>query len=112
MYPPSLAEALRNVDIDARTVIELELAGRSDTDIFAAGVELKRAILTENASDFRPISADHLTAGKHHPGLLIAVSTRSSRRPAGVGRLVKAIRAIEDRDLHDCVIYLKDPDRR
>jgi hypothetical protein len=112
MYPASLAEALGDFDIDACTVIELGLAGRSDVDVFAAGIELDRAILTENAADFRPISAEHLTAGKHHPGLLIAVSSRLSRRPAGISRLVAAIRTVSDRDLRDCVLYLKDAEQR
>lgn len=112
MYPASLAEALGNAGIDACTVITLGLGGRSDADIFATGIKLGRAILTENAADFRPISAEHLATGKHHPGLLIAVSSRFSRRPAGIGRLVSAIRAVEGRDLQDCLLYLKNPEQQ
>jgi hypothetical protein len=112
MYPGSLAEALGDFDIDACTVVELGLAGRSDVDVFTAGIDLDRAILTENAADFRPISAEHLMAGEHHPGLLIAVSSRFSRRPTGISRLVGAFRALSDRDLRDCVVYLKDAEQR
>jgi len=65
-------------------------------------------VLTENVGDFNGISAEHLTGGQHHPGVLIALSSRFSRRPAGRGRLVSAIRAVADQSLEDRVVYLKD----
>jgi predicted nuclease of predicted toxin-antitoxin system len=112
MYPATLAESLRAVDIDADTVVEeLGLAGRSDPDIFAAAVERGCALLTENVADFTHISAEHLTAGQHHAGVLIALSSRFSRRPAGIGRLVTAIRAVSDQQLEDLIVYLQDPPR-
>lgn len=107
MYPAALAESLRAVEVDACTVVELGLAGRSDPDIFAAAIEQGRAVLTENVGDFNNISAERLTAGQHHPGILIALSSRFSRRPAGRGRLVTAIRAVADQQLDDRVVYLK-----
>jgi predicted nuclease of predicted toxin-antitoxin system len=109
MYSAALAEALCAVDIDASTVVELGLAGRSDAEVFVAAVAGERAILTENVADFTRISAEHLTAGHHHPGVLIALSSRFSRRPAGVRPLVTAIRAIAEQRLEDRVVYLKHP---
>jgi predicted nuclease of predicted toxin-antitoxin system len=76
MYPATLAEALDAVDIAASTVVELGLAGKSDPDILAAAIERDCALLTENVEDFTHISAQHLTAGGHHPGILIAPSAR------------------------------------
>jgi hypothetical protein len=111
MYPATLAEALRAIDIDASTVIELGLAGRSDLDVFTMAVEQTRAILTENVGDFTHVSAQHLTAGGHHHGVLIALSSRFSRRPAGIGPLVTAIRAVSDQQLEDRVVYLQDAER-
>jgi predicted nuclease of predicted toxin-antitoxin system len=111
MYPATLAESLRAVDIDAGTVIGLGLAGRSDPDIFAAAIEQGCALLTENVADFTHISAEHLTSGQHHPGILIALSSRFSRRPAGISRLVTAIRAVSDQQLEDLIVYLRDPPR-
>jgi predicted nuclease of predicted toxin-antitoxin system len=108
MYPATLAEALRAVDIDASTVVEFGLAGKSDPDVFAAAIERSCAVLTENVEDFAHISAEHLTAGQHHPGILIASSSRFSRRPAGIGRLVSAIRAVADEQLDDRVVYLQN----
>jgi hypothetical protein len=83
MYSPALASALRDAGIDAVTVAELGLAGRPDPDMLAAAVAADRAVLTENTADFTRIGTEHLEAGRHHPGILIALSSRFSRRPSG-----------------------------
>jgi predicted nuclease of predicted toxin-antitoxin system len=111
MYPASLAEALRSAHIDAFTVAELALAGRSDLDVFATAVADSCVLLTENVADFARIAADHLTAGHHHPGVLIALSSRFSRRPAGRGALVAAVLAIAGEPLADRVVFLERADR-
>lgn len=111
MYPATLAESLRAVDFDASTVRELGLAGKSDPEIFAVAIERSCVLLTENVEDFAHISAQHLTAGQHHPGILIASSSKFSRRPAGIGSLVTAIRAIAGQQLDDRVVYLKSPNQ-
>jgi predicted nuclease of predicted toxin-antitoxin system len=82
MYAGAHAQALRDVHVDAATVIELGLGGSPDPEIFAAVTAQERALLTENVADFARISAEHLTAGRHHPGVLIALSSRFSRRPS------------------------------
>jgi hypothetical protein len=64
-------------------------------------------VLTENVGDFARIAAEHSTAGGYHTGVLIALSSRFSRRPAGLQSLVDAIRDIADEQLEDRVIYLK-----
>ncbi|MHB8341888.1 MAG: DUF5615 family PIN-like protein [Mycobacteriales bacterium] len=107
MYPAVLAERLRGVEIDTATVGELGLAGRSDPDLFAVAVAEGCTLLTENVADFARISADHLGAGHHHPGVLVALSSRFSRRPAGIGPLVAAIRTVAGEQLDDRVIYLQ-----
>ncbi len=103
------ADALRALDVDAATVLELGLAGSSDPEIFAAAVAADRVLLTENVADFTRISAEQLTAGRHHPGLLIALSSRFSRRPAGIPTLVQAILALAGQELADRAIYLPVP---
>ena len=86
MYPPALAEALRADGIEAFTVVERGLGGRSDSDVLAAAAEDGYALLTENVADFARIAAERLTAGAHHAGVLIALSSRFSRRPTGSRR--------------------------
>jgi predicted nuclease of predicted toxin-antitoxin system len=111
MYPAILAEALGDASIDAVTASELGLAGRSDPEIFTAAVAAGYILLTENVADFAHIAADHLTTGQHHPGVVIALSSRFSRRPAGRGPLVAAILAATDAPLRDRVVYLERSDR-
>lgn len=111
MYSAIHAEALEALSIDSLTVIAAGLAGRSDWDVFAAACEQQRAVLTENVGDFSHISAQHLTAGRHHPGVLIALSSRFSRRPAGLEALVAAICAVAGQPLDDRVVYLEAPER-
>jgi predicted nuclease of predicted toxin-antitoxin system len=110
MYPARLAEALRAANVDATTAAELGLAGRSDLDVFATAVAAGYVLLTENVADFARIAADHLTAGQHHPGVLIALSSRFSRRPAGRGTLVAAVVAAAGEPLEDRVFYLQRAD--
>ena len=107
MYPPALANALTAVGIDAVTMIELGMGGTPDPDVFAHAVASDRVVLTENLSDFVAIAAQHSTTGAHHPGLLIALSNRFSRRRAGHGRLIAAIQAHRHEDLADRIIYLQ-----
>ena len=52
MYPPALAVALRRRGIEASTVVELGLAGRSDPDILSAATVDGYAVLSvDEASD-------------------------------------------------------------
>jgi hypothetical protein len=106
MYPASVAEALQATGIEATTVTDLRLAGASDQEVFGAAVAGGYSVLTENVGEFRRIAAEHSTAGGHHHGVLIALSSRFSRRPAGIGPLVAAIQAIADGQIADRVVYL------
>lgn len=101
------AEAFRDANVDAVTVVDLRLAGRSDLDVFAAAVASGHVLLTENVADFARIAADHVSAGRHHPGVLIALSSLFSRRPGGRGPLVAAVLAIADQSLEDRVVFLE-----
>lgn len=109
MYPPALAEALRAWGIEAFTVAERGLAGRSDLDLLSAAVADGYVLLTENVSDFARIAAEHLTAAGHHPGVLIALSSRFSRGPSGIPQIATAISAIANQALHDRLVYLEQP---
>ena len=106
MYPAAVASALEAAGIAATTVAELRLAGASDPELFGAAVAGGYSVLTENVGDFTRIAAEHSTAGGHHDGLLIALSSRFSRRPAGIGPLIAAIQAMADEQIADRVVYL------
>ena len=105
-YPRGLAVALRAIDVDASAAIDLGLAGRSDPEVFDHAVATQCVLLTENVADFARLCADQLTAGRHHAGVLIALSSRFSRRPSGIPALVAAIEAVIDETLDDRLVYL------
>lgn len=107
MYPASVADALRSAGIEATTVADLRLAGASDPEVFGTAVAGGYAVLTENVGDFARLAAEHSTAGGRHHGLLITLSSRFSRRPAGLQPLIAAIQAIADEEVDDRVIYLQ-----
>jgi len=107
MYPVALAMALREKGIDAVTAVELGLAGRPDIDIFTVAADGGYAILTETVSDFARISGEHIVGGGHHCGVLIALSSRFSRRPAGYSAIVAAVAAVDADHLDDRLVYLE-----
>lgn len=109
MYPPALADALRSGGVEASTATELGLAGRSDPDILAAAAAGGYVLLTENVSDFARLAGECLTSGAHHPGVLIALSSRFSRRPAGIVAITAAVSAVAHENLADRLIYLEPP---
>jgi predicted nuclease of predicted toxin-antitoxin system len=111
MYPATVAEALQAAGIEATTVTDLRLAGASDPEVFGAAVAGGYSVLTENVGDFARIAAEQSMAGGHHPGVLIALSSRFSRRSAGIGPLIAAIQAIVGEQIGDRVVYLNKPDR-
>ncbi len=106
MYPASVAAALEAAGIEATMVADLRLAGASDPEVFGAAVAGGYSVLTENVGDFARIGAEYSTAGGRHHGVLIALSSRFSRRPAGIGPLIAAIQAITGEQIADRVVYL------
>jgi hypothetical protein len=111
MYSAVHAEALQVAGVRATTVLELGLAGSSDQEVFEAAIVRGCVLLTENVADFTRISAEHLLAGKHHPGVLLALSSRFSRRPAGIPALVEAITGLARQSVADRVLYLQAPSK-
>jgi Domain of unknown function (DUF5615) len=107
MYPPAVADGLSVVGIDATTLAAAGLAGSPDDQVFEAAIADGSAVLTENVADFTRLAADCSAAGRSHPGLLIALSSRFSRRPSGVPALVAAVEAVAHESLDDRVAYLK-----
>lgn len=88
---PRIAEVLRSRGYDVESVVERsDLAGPSDRHIFEVAAAEKRAVITNNVKDFRPIGAERLARGESHAGLILLPSTRARTRGA-VERLADAI---------------------
>ena len=109
MYPPALAQALRSAGIDVVTVAEAGLAGRSDPEVLAAAINDGSVLLTENVADFARLANEHLAGGGHHPGVLIALSSRFSRRPHRINAIAAAVHAAANERLGDRLVYFEQP---
>lgn len=107
MYPAALASALLRAGIDASRAAELGLAGSSDAELIEAAALRAHSLLTENVSDFTRIAGDAASAGQHHRGLLIALSSRFTRSREGIEPLVAAVHAISGDELEDRVVFLE-----
>jgi predicted nuclease of predicted toxin-antitoxin system len=80
---PQIAALLRQLGHDVDAVADRpDLAGRSDTFIFAAACSENRAVITNNIKDFRPIAAQWLVQGRVHAGLILLPSSRTRTRAA------------------------------
>src|SRR5438477_283596 len=90
----SAATPRKAAGIEASAVAALKLAGASDVEVFAEAAAAGYAVLTENVGDFTRIASEHSNAGGHHHGLLIALSSRFSRRPHGIEPLIAAIQTV------------------
>ena len=108
MHGVKLAQVLRDQGIEAATVTALGMAGRSDAVVFAAAADGGYALLTENVSDFARLGGEPVAAGRHHCGLLIALSSRFSRRPAGYTAIAAAVAAVAGDRLDDRLVYLEN----
>ena len=96
MWPPAIAEALRDRGHEAVAVAERrELRGMPDEAIFEEARAECWVIVTENVVDYRPLAAAAMRAGRAYPALIFTSNRaypRANRRTAG--RLVAALDAL------------------
>lgn len=91
---PQIARTLRERGLDVEAVAERsDLVEASDSDIFDTATGERRAVVTNNIKDFRPLAAERLADGRGHPGLILLPARRSRRRNA-TGVLVDAIESV------------------
>jgi hypothetical protein len=93
MYPPAIAEQLRERggDVEAVTA-RSELRGLPDADIFAWAQQERRAVVTENIADFSVIADGHDRRGQQHHGLVLVAPAAYPRGDARtIGRMVTGL---------------------
>lgn len=91
---PQIAALLRQSGHDVVAVAERgDLIGRSDRIILDLASAERRAVITNNIKDFRPLAAERLARGQRHGGLILLPSTRTRTR-ALVDRLASAIETV------------------
>jgi hypothetical protein len=92
MYPARLAQALRDRGADAEGVDERSsLRGLSDEELLVVAAREGRALVSENVADFMRLYGEWGGAGRRHAGIVIALSSRFSRTPAGYEVLVDSL---------------------
>lgn len=93
MYPPAIAEQLGLRGHDAAAVAARgELRALSDPDLFATAQDERRAIATENISDFTSIADAYDQRGQLHYGLVLVDPGKYPRgEKRTIGRMVTAI---------------------
>lgn len=93
-YAPEIAEQLRRRGHDVVAVKERpQLIGRSDRVQFSGLPAERRAIVTEDVGDYRPLVASAVRRGQTTFGLLCVNPRRFPRRRGEIGRLVAALDA-------------------
>jgi Domain of unknown function (DUF5615) len=118
MYAPAVAEGLRALGHNVVSVHdprEASLAGASDADVLAAARHEKRALITENVRDFRPLESALLANGSHHAGLIYTSDRQFPRGdPATTGRLIRALDELllTSPKLRDRAVFLARVDPR
>ena len=96
MYPPVIAERLRQAGHDAVSVIEVaDLIGQDDAQVYEFAVSSVRSVVSENAADFLVLAKQRSALGQGAPSLVIT-SNRSFPRhvPSFVGRAIRALAAL------------------
>ncbi|MGO9322586.1 MAG: DUF5615 family PIN-like protein [Solirubrobacteraceae bacterium] len=90
MYPPAIAEQLRDRKHDVEAVTERpELRALADTDVFALAQREQRAVVTENIDDFSVIAGGYDQRGQAHHGLVLVPPGSYPRgSPGTIGRMV------------------------
>ncbi|WP_433610525.1 DUF5615 family PIN-like protein [Dactylosporangium sp. CA-139114] len=89
MYPPTLAQRLRDNGHDVVAVLDIEvgLASRSDEDVLAWAARNNRCVVTENVSDFARLASQ----GVAHCGIMFVLARRYPRTRDGLIRLGDAL---------------------
>lgn len=70
-----------------------DLVGRRDRLILEVASRERRAVVTNNIKDFRPLAAECLAQGRTHGGLILVPSSRT-RTHAAVSTLAGAIERV------------------
>jgi len=98
MHPAHLARTLRERGADAEAVDERNpLRGLADEELLVVAAREGRALVSENVADFMRLYGEWGAAGRRHAGIVIALSSRFSRTPAGYEVLVDSLVEIGER---------------
>lgn len=91
MYSPEIAAQLRRRGHNVVHATELDLAGTSDAEVFAAMAAEGRAIVTNNADDYTLLFSRAAGEGLEHSGVFLTSDRSMPRSRAGIGLFVRVL---------------------
>jgi hypothetical protein len=99
MFSGSIAEQLRDRDIDAIAVVEdAELIGTPDEELLAHAAAQELVLVTANVADFAALATDWRAARRHHAGVVYVTSRAFPQDRSFVGAIVAALLALHNAD--------------
>jgi hypothetical protein len=92
MYPPALAERLRDVGHDVLAVLDIQvgLGSRADQEVLAWAERNDRCVVTENIADFTRLAALPVP----HAGVVLVSPQHFPRTGSGLNRTFNALGAV------------------
>lgn len=96
-YSPEIAEQLRHRGYDVVAVKgSRELEGMEDEALLRSAAEQGRALLTNNVSDFAPLSPEWVSRGEHHMGLVFTSDESMPRSRKTIGLYIEKLSELLD----------------
>jgi predicted nuclease of predicted toxin-antitoxin system len=92
MFPAAMARELRERGHDVLSVHERPGRGADDATVLSSALAERRAVVTENVRDFRPLIAELSARGESHYGVVFTTDRRWPR--SDPGRLRAALEAL------------------
>jgi hypothetical protein len=88
---PVIAEQLNRRGHDVVTAADAGLVGLGDAHVLSAAAGDRRAVVTNNIRDFRPLHAAYLTMSTIHHGIVLVPTSRYSLARDQLGPLITAL---------------------
>lgn len=92
-----IAEQLRARGHDVVSAAEAELAGVTDAEVLSSATRDRRAVVTNNIRDFRPLHANCLKMSTAHYGIVLVPTGKYSLRRDDLGPVITALDELLDR---------------
>jgi hypothetical protein len=94
---PAIAEQLTARSHDVVCAAEVGLAGATDERVLSSAARDRRAVVTNNIKDFRPLHADYLKTNTAHHGIVYIPTGKYGLRRDQLGFLITALDGLLDR---------------
>ena len=88
---PTIAEQLRGRNHDVVAASEVGLSGLPDEQVLSSATIDRRAVVTNNIRDFRPMHSDYLKTNRTHYGIVLVPTPTYSLRRDRLGPLITAL---------------------